>query len=295
MPAIDLPIPEAWHDLAHQKGMTIIARVQDRYHLALACGTCGRPSKHKISALRACQPQCPHCLEAQWRAAAEQAGLEYLRRDPEDMMYAWYRAPCGHEVRRQPDRMRQIGAGRNGLRCETCHAAREAAEAESCGWVLIGSDPEGDANYRLYQHGCGHQQRIARGNLQTGRFSCGCCGECWSAAPSWLYLLRLHLPGHGPVVKLGYSRNPQSRMRHQLGMTAELGCALVVSIPMATGHDALKMEKRLHRKLRRRYPEAVLPREAIARHLNLVSEIYDAALEPVIRTELERIARTPAS
>lgn len=287
---IDMPIPDPWRDLARQKGMTIIARIQDRYHLALACGQCGKPSKHKVFSLRACQPQCPHCLDSQWRADAEKAGLTFLRRDPENMMYAWYRAPCGHDVRRQPDRMRQIGNDRNGWHCETCHAAREAAEAKACGWLLLGPDPEGNTNYRVYQHGCGHRQRIARGNLQTERFACASCGECWSAAPSWLYLLRLSLPGYGPVVKAGYSRNPESRMRHQLGMTDELGCSLIAKVPMPTGHDAIRAEKRLHADLCRAYPEAVIPAEIIAAHLNVTSEIYDAALEPIIRAELERIA-----
>lgn len=287
---INMPIPDRWHDLARRKGMTIIARVQDRFHLALACDACGRPSKHKIFALRACQPQCPHCLEAQWQADAERAGLTCLRRDPENNMYNWYRAPCGHELRRQPDRMRQIAAGKNSARCETCHTAREAAEAEARGWSLIGSDPEGDASYRLYEHSCGHRQRIARGNLQTGRFSCASCGECWSAAPSWLYLLRLTLPDYGPVVKLGYSRDPHSRMRHQLGITADLDCELITRIPMPTGHDAIRTEKGLHKKICRTYPQAMVPPEIIAQHLRLVSEVYDAALAPIILAELARIA-----
>ncbi|WCR19807.1 GIY-YIG nuclease family protein [Paracoccus alcaliphilus] len=285
-----MPIPGAWHDLARQKGMTIVARVQDRYHLALACDACGKPSRHKISALRVCQPQCPHCLESQWQADAERAGLTFLRRDPDDNMYSWYRAPCGHELRRQPDRMRQIAAGKNGSRCEICHAAREAAEAETCGWSLLGPDPEGDVSYRLYQHGCGHQQRIARANMQTNRFACTNCGTCWSAAPSWLYLLRMTFPDFGPVVKCGYSRDPASRMHFQLGMSTDLGSKLVTQIPMATGHDAIRTEKRLHRKLRRTHPDSVLPPEIIARHLNVVSEVYDAALEPIILAELTRIA-----
>lgn len=291
----NMPIPEHWYDLARSKGHDLIVRVQDRFHLALRCHRCGRLARHKLYTLRANQPQCPHCLESQWRDDAARAGLVLIRRDPANNMYAFYRAACGHEVRRQPDRMRQIAEGRNALRCETCHAAREAAEAEARGWSLIGPDPEARVGYRCYKHSCGHRQSIARVNMQTGRFACAACGECWSAASSWLYLLRLTLPGHGPVVKMGYSRNPQSRMRHQLGMTAELGCELVTSIPMATGHDALKKEKRLHRTLRRRYPEAVLPREAIARHLNLVSEVYDATLEPIIRAELERIAKPSTS
>lgn len=295
LPIIDMPIPEAWYVLARQKGMTIIARIQDRFHLALACDACGKPSKHKVYSLRVCEPQCPHCLEAEWRVKAEQAGLKLLRRDPDDHAYAFYRAPCGHEIRRQPDRMRQIAAGHNGWRCEICHTTQQAAEAEARGWVLIGADPEGKINYRLYQHDCGHRQRVARANMQTGRFSCANCGECWSAAPSWLYLLRLDLPGHGPVVKLGYSRNPESRMRYQLGMTADLGCELITKIPMTTGHDAICIEKRLHGYLCSTHPHSVIPPEIIANHLNVTSEIYDASLEPIIRAKLAQITTEPVA
>lgn len=291
---IDMPIPDDWHDLARQKGMTIIARVKDRNHLTLACPVCGKPSKHKLSALRVCQPRCPHCLEAQWHSEAEVAGQVLLRRDPDDHRYSLYRAPCGHEIRRQVGRMRKMAADRTGFRCQICHAAREAAEAEARGWRLLGPDPEGNANYRSYQHGCGHRQRIARSNMQTGRFSCTSCGECWSAAPSWLYLLRMTLPDHGPVVKVGYSRDPDSRMRHQLGMSADLGCELIAQVPIATGHEAIRVEKRLHKRLRDSHPDAVIPPDIIARHLNVTSEVYDGALEPVIRVEMDRIAARPA-
>lgn len=92
LPIIEMAILDAWHDLAHQKGMRVVAKVQDRYHLALACNACGEPSRHKILALRVGQPQCPYCLESQWRTDAERAGLEFLRRDPDDNMYAFYRA-----------------------------------------------------------------------------------------------------------------------------------------------------------------------------------------------------------
>lgn len=58
IPVFNMPIPDQWYDLAKSKGFALIARVRDRYHLALACKSCGRVAQHKLYTLRACQPQC---------------------------------------------------------------------------------------------------------------------------------------------------------------------------------------------------------------------------------------------
>lgn len=197
------PMPESWRRAIEAKGLTAVARVLDRYHVLTGCNVCGMLSKHKIFTIRTCQPRCPHCMETKLRLDAKDVGAVYLRQDPDDIMYSFYLAPCGHEIRRQPDRLRQVAAGKNELHCETCQELREKAEAEERGWVRIGPDTEGCPNYRIYQHGCGHRQRVARANMQTGRFNCEFCGESWSSAPSWLYLLELALPGYGAAVKLG--------------------------------------------------------------------------------------------
>src|SRR5690606_11284166 len=152
-----------------------VGRIIDRLHLALRCRHCGASQKTRLFTVMSSQPLCPACLMADWREDADAAGLVFLRRDLAHRHYAHYRAPCGHEVRRQMGLVKRIAAGDVSWRCEACHAETEAAEAEARGWVLTGGDPSGNPNYRNYRHGCGHEQRIARGNMQSGRFSCGGC------------------------------------------------------------------------------------------------------------------------
>ncbi|SFY44323.1 hypothetical protein SAMN04244548_04931 [Paracoccus pantotrophus] len=194
-----------WQETAHAKGFDILRRIRDRYHLTLRCHACGHVHTSRIFTLMSAEPQCPQCKSAQRESHAGAAGLVHLRRDPEDRHYSVYRAGCGHEIRRQHEMVKRILAGKVALRCETCHAATEASEARRRGWVLIGADLDGDPNYRLYGHadGCGARQRIARANMQTGRFECACCGQGWAASRSYLYAMSFTLANGRELVKLG--------------------------------------------------------------------------------------------
>ncbi|CUI00341.1 hypothetical protein PHA8399_02472 [Leisingera aquaemixtae] len=122
------------------------------------------------------------------------------------------------------------------VRCETCHSRKEQKEAAAQGWALIGADPDRDPNYRLYRHReCGHTQRVARVNMQTGRFGCGKCGDDWPAAPSHLYAMQFKLPNGAQLVKLGFSRNPDSRLRHQLMKDHSVDAQILKTVRMASG------------------------------------------------------------
>ncbi|WP_376870742.1 hypothetical protein [Albirhodobacter sp. R86504] len=191
-----------WVSAAEAKGFTFVARVADRLHFALQCQTCGTLSKVKRFTLMTAQPLCHACIERDWAADANAAGLEFLRRDETNRHYGVYRLPCGHEIRRQFERIKRVARGEADIRCETCLAATEALEAAARGWHLIGPDPEANPSYRHYRHsGCGHEQRIARANIQTGRFGCGGCGVAWPAAPSYLYAMAFTLENGRKLVK----------------------------------------------------------------------------------------------
>lgn len=301
-PIVAMPIAPQWHAAAAAKGFDIVARARDRYHLVLRCRKCGALNLVKIYVLMTSQPRCRACLERDWRARAEAAGVTFLRRCPRDRHYVWVRLPCGHEVRRQMELIDRVARGETAIRCEICHAARERAEAEARGWRLVGPDPEGAPHYRLYAHdgpgGCGHRQRIARINMQTGRFGCAQCGESWSAAPSHIYLLGIDLPpaeGDGAperVLKLGMSRDPVSRTRHQLPRHDGVRIEILDSVPMPRGRDALCIEKALHGQLARRAPELRIPRERFEAHLKVGSEIYHSVLERPLRKAFDRLRRS---
>ncbi|WP_241477424.1 GIY-YIG nuclease family protein [Leisingera sp. ANG-S5] len=244
----------------------------------------------KIFVLMNSQPQCPHCIEARWQADAAAAGLKWAGRDPEDRHYGHYIAPCGHNLRRQFEMVKRAAEGLCSVRCEICHADKEQAEAEERGWHLIGEDTGGNQNYRLYRHAsCGHEQRIARANMQTSRFACGQCGEDWPAAPSYLYAMQFRLASGLRLVKLGFSRNPDSRLRHQLLKHRDLDAKILKTVPMATGQLALQAEKRLHAKLQAGFSDQVAPPELYSDALRVRSEVYFADAAQVIFAMLDAI------
>ncbi|VDS10882.1 hypothetical protein PARHAE_04101 [Paracoccus haematequi] len=86
------------------------------------------------------------------------------------------------------------------------------------------------------------------------------------------------------LLKLGYSANPLKRQRHQLGLPKTAQVTLLRRVAMPTGHAACAAEKRLHARLRRQHPEAVVPPEDYRGILNVISEVY----RPWLRAELER-------
>ncbi|MGN7871662.1 hypothetical protein [Paracoccus sp. 22332] len=82
------------------------------------------------------------------------------------------------------------------------------------------------------------------------------------------------------LLKLGYSANPQKRQRHQLGLPKTAQVTLLRNIAMPTGHAACAAEKRLHARLRRQHPEAVVPPQDYRGILNVVSEVWPGRSRP---------------
>lgn len=281
-----------WIAAAREKGFTLVTRVRDRYSLALRCHKCGDLVCKRLYSLMSHQPECDSCIEDAWRAEAKAAGLTFLRRDPDHRHYAFYRAACGHEIRRQFELVGRVARGETGTRCETCHAAREQEEAAARGWKLVSPDPLGNPHFRIYFHpACETLARIARVNMQTGRFTCPGCGESWATAKSHIYAMRFELEPGRSVVKLGFSRDPVSRLDHQLPRVRDLPRKLLYSVPVRSGHQAQKIEKRLHSRLKAAHPHGLVPPEDFVGHLKVKSEIYVPALEGQILKELRRVAR----
>ncbi|MFN4129356.1 MAG: GIY-YIG nuclease family protein [Paracoccaceae bacterium] len=281
-----------WTKAAEVKGFEAVSRISDRLHLALRCHRCGTSQKTRVFTLMSAQPQCQACVISDWRADAVAAGLIFLRRDPAHRHYAHYRAPCGHEVRRQTGLVRRIAAGDVSCRCEICHTATEAAESEARGWMLTGADPEGNPNYRHYRHTCGHEQRIARANMQSGRFSCGGCGEAWPAARSFLYAMEFTLASGRDVIKLGFSRDPASRLAFQLQRDAEMPCQILRQVEISSGQKAIRIEKAMHSHLKSQYPDLAVDPAAWQGQIRVKSEIYDSSLSPVILSMLDDLDAT---
>ncbi|WCR01066.1 hypothetical protein [Paracoccus aestuarii] len=283
------PVAARWSRAAAAKGFDIAARVIDRLHLALCCRTCGHVFACRISVLTVAQPICHACLEARRSDTAIRAALVYLGRDPQSTAYGFYRARCGHVLRRQYEIIIRVAEGLTGLRCETCFAAREAAIAAKHGWTRIGPDPEGNPNYHLYRHVCGTERRLARANLSWGQVDCPGCGQSWSARESRIYLLDLRHDGRH-FLKLGYSAHPTKRHRHQLGLPKGAAVRVLRELVMPTGAAACAAETRMHRDLCRSFPDAVVPQAEFADMLNVTREIYRPALRAEIEARLDALA-----
>lgn len=291
LPIFDGSIHAAWCATAQAKGFTIVARVVDRYHLALRCDSCGGLTKTKLFVLMNNQPICAPCLAAKQGATARAAGVTLLRRDPTDRHYATYKLPCGHEARRQLGLLDRVAAGETDLRCELCLSARQSAEAAARGWALIGADPGGNINYRQYKHmACGAVQSVALANMKTGRFDCSGCGQSWSAAPSQIYAMRFWLADGEELVKLGYSKDPASRLSHQLLSGRKARGVVLRTVAMPTGAAAIRAEKALHKELCAAMPDAVIGAEHIAGRINVQSEVYHPVALPMIHRLLDRVA-----
>lgn len=291
--ALDMPIHAHWAAMAQAKGFTITERVDDRYHLLLRCEACGATHRTKLFVLMNNQPTCPHCIETSWKEDAAVASLVWLGRDPEDRHYGFYEAPCGHKLRRQFELIKRIADGECSHRCEICQNTIEQVEAEAQGWVLLGNAPTRDMGYRSYRHSCGHQQVIARVNMQSGRFNCESCGQGWASARSYIYCMRFELPELPPMVKLGFSRNPQSRLTYQLKRRPDLQAEILHSVALSSGHKALCVEKQMHATLKRDHPGSVVPPQIYAPWLRVRSEIYSADLEMVILDMLDALPLLP--
>ncbi|MFC3567987.1 hypothetical protein [Paracoccus simplex] len=284
-----------WAEAAYAKGFALIARVRDRLHVALRCQTCGGVHVARHSVVMTAQPLCPHCIETRWRAAATAAGLTWLGRDAH-RHYGHYRLRCGHTARRQFTFVERVASGMVSARCETCLVHREEEEALRFGWTRLGRDPQGNPNYRLYRHSCGHEQRIARANPQWGQCDCAGCGQSWTAKPSYTYLLDIRHPGTGRHhLKLGYSSHPVKRHKHQLGLPKDTEVEVVRVVAMPTGHGACAHEKAAHARLKRDHPETLVPHPEYADLMNVVSEIYRPEALAILQKTLDRIAAEVAT
>ncbi|SEL96152.1 hypothetical protein SAMN05444413_1281, partial [Roseivivax marinus] len=155
-------------------------------------------------------------------------------------------------------------------------------------WRLIGPATSGRTGYRSYRHSCGHLQDVSNGNMRWGDVDCAGCGETWTAKPSQLYLFQINLDPE-PVLKLGYSSNPRRRLRQQLGIARETPCRILRTVPVPTGHDAVRQEKAAHAYMRRHHPELIVAKSAYGDAINTRTEIYRLAAEPILRHLLNRI------
>lgn len=283
------PTPPEWQATALKKGFRIHCRLRDRLHIALECLDCGALTAQRAFTLRTAQPRCGACLERKRQARAKEAGLEFLQPDFAKERYGLYRAKCGHILSRQYGSVERVARGEVQISCEHCRLLREKAEARKRGWILRGLDPENNPNYRLYQHHCGHLQRVARANMIWGQLDCAACGAGWSAKPNYIYLFELIFENSFTCLKLGHSATPVKRYSHQLKLPKSTRVDVLKIVDFKTGRAARTTEYQLHAILRQRFPDHVIAHEEFKNLMNVKTEIYSPEIKEFILAKLNDI------
>ncbi|NDW58768.1 hypothetical protein G0P98_19910 [Yangia sp. PrR004] len=203
-----------------------------------------------------------------------------------------YELACGHRVRRQFHRVSLAASGGHRLGCAQCRELRFAEEALAFGWQLL-PQPAPRTGYRRYQHACGHSQDISLGNMAWGDCECSGCGVGWPAEPSAIYLFRLVLPSE-IYLKMGFSRRPAKRLRHQIGLSPKGDSEVLRQISMPSGRAAQAKELEAHRYMRTHHPGWIVPYREYSESLSVRSEIYRlAALSELHRCMDEIETQTP--
>ena len=263
-----------WRKAAERHGYSLLGRAVDRLHVVLGCKNCGNATLKRVSVVLGHNPECGNCILERHEAAAASMGAKLLGPDPDgDRHYGVYQFACGHVGRRQHLRIEKAAAGGHDLSCETCTAEQHAREAEAHEWRLIGPASRGNQSYRQYEHVCGHRQDVAIANMRFGDVNCAGCKETWASKPSKIYLLSFMLPNL-PVIKLGYSNNPTFRLRQVQFDSDETRGTLDREINAGTGHEAICLEKALHKHIKTHRPDLIVSHDHFGDHLKTTSEIY---------------------
>ena len=106
------------------------------------------------------------------------------------------------------------------------------------GWTLLGPDPAGNPNYRSYKHdGCGHTQRDR--DRQHHHRPASDASNAAHAGPQHRarsIFSRLKCQRKGISSSLAIPRDPESRLRYQLGHSGFCFCQSPVSVVSVTNY-----------------------------------------------------------
>ena len=282
-------------EAAKEKGFEVLGRGGPELQtLVLGCRACGTPILRRSNVVTHHNIDCEGCIRQKDEAAAAAIGAKLIGPDPQgDRHYRQWRLKCGHVVRRQRLHIREVARGVYDAGCETCREQRNAGEAAKFDWTLLGAVPD-KPGFRRYQHTCGTVQEASVGNVLIGDIACHTCNEKASGRPSFIYIFQINLPGQ-QVIKVGYSRKPHKRLRHQLGIDLDVNTKVLRTIPLPSGYVARVEETAAHKTLHIEHPNWVVPKAVYGDAINTAGEIYDPEALPRVHELLDEIAdRYPA-
>jgi hypothetical protein len=227
---------EKFKSEATAKGWTWLS--QFAYRQSLYQHQCGHTQVVETSNMRRCGAKCQHCWLEKIKAEATANGWFWISQVDED--YGRYQHQCGHEQDVQMTNMR-----RTMVQCSHCQEEKLKSEAQN-GWTWLGQVAW---YYGLYQHRCGHTQKITMGNMRKGMVACHACEASWATKPSNLYVLYISLQGEA-LVKVGISGNLDHR-KNCYGLPPEAEVTTLKTVPFATGLEAKAAEQKVLKKFRK--------------------------------------------
>jgi len=141
---------------------------------------------------------------------------------------------------------------RNEFKCKTCQLNKLNEEAKQSGVTLIGKGR--NSFYRLYIFDkCKHKQECQVSHVRKNQVICQTCVETHYDLPSKLYLLEITVRNKPNFLwlKLGYARNISNRIE-QYGLPDNVVVKKLKVVNIATGREAMKIEKSIHTKYKRK-------------------------------------------
>jgi len=204
--------------------------------------SCGHQQEFQVDAMRKGQFRCSVCQAEKLNHEAADQGCKVLGAG-KHFSYRLYQLPCGHQQEVQLDAMRK-----GGFRCAVCLAEKLNEEAAAQGCKLLGSGR--NANFRLYELSCGHQQEVHTGAMRAGIFLCQKCEETSRTLPSNVYLFHIKLDSD-EWLKLGYAKEVNIRAS-QYGLSEGVELTTLYCLPFNTGNEAHAIEADIHKRYRQK-------------------------------------------
>jgi hypothetical protein len=234
---------QAWRNDATAQGWTFVAQVNAHYGNYIH-NACGREQQATLNSMRRNKVRCIYCMEQAWHNEATAQGWTFVSEI--DGHYAFYtHKECGHEQRVRIDAMRD-GA----VRCQHCKEKAWRNDATAQGWTFVA---QADSQYGNYTHSCGYEKQARINYMRLGKVVCNGCGESWVTKPSNVYLLDITTTCGKRFLKVGIARAVTRRIT-AYGLPDGAKIKVLYAKAYATGAEASKIEKRLHKNATKIHP-----------------------------------------
>lgn len=229
-----------------KQNLTMIKRV--RVGSLISCNICSNTWAVRNDTASKGSPTCNLCFDSELEKEAHAAGFTYLKdRKPlrsncpsRTTLSRWYSCNiCG-----SIDTFQHGGMRKGNVRCSKCYLTRLQTEAEKQGMVYLGHVKGMMHNYKLP---CGCSRLIQPFAVQKGVWACKVHDNTFYHRPNGVYLLEM-IHESKSWLKLGFAKDMQIRTKGY-GLVEGVECSLLFYCNLATGYEAMDIEKAIHREM----------------------------------------------